>query len=123
MIRTSFTAMPAGWLVLAAKVARAAAFVFPLALVCDVISFELGQRILAGKHIQVALSHPGTLQALIFGALAASLVTVVGVGVAGVIRHTAGAVSALAMLILGGAILGHRSAWPPGPPVTAAGRR
>jgi CBS domain containing-hemolysin-like protein len=62
--------------------------------------------ILAGKHIQVALSHPGTLQALVFGAVAASLVTVVGVGLAGVIRHTAGAVTALAMLILGGAVFG-----------------
>ena len=38
--------------------------------------------------------------------VAASLVTIVGVGLAGVIRHTAGAVTALAMLILGGAILG-----------------
>ncbi len=70
MVRATFTAMPARRLVLAAKAATAAAFVFPLALVCDVVSFELGQRILAGKHIQVALGHPGTLQALIFGALA-----------------------------------------------------
>jgi ABC-2 type transport system permease protein len=80
MIRATFTAMPARRLVLAAKAATAAAFVFPLALVCDVVSFELGQRILAGKHVQVALSHPGTLQALIFGAVAASLVTIVGSG-------------------------------------------
>jgi ABC-2 type transport system permease protein len=106
MIRTTFTAMPARRLVLVAKAATVAAFVFPLALVCDFVSFELGQRILSGKHVQVALSHPGTLQALIFGAVAASLVTIVGVGLAGVIRHTAGAVTALAMLILGGAILG-----------------
>ena len=106
MVRATFTAMPARRVVLAAKAATAAAFVFPLALGCDVVSFELGQRILAAKHIQVALSHPGTLQALIFGAVAASLVTIVGVGLAGVIRHTAGAVTALAMLILGGAILG-----------------
>ncbi len=106
MIRTTFTAMPARRLVLAAKAATVAAFVFPLALVCDVVSFELGQRILSGQHVQVALSHPGTLQALIFGAVAASLVTIVGVGLAGVIRHTAGAVTALAMLVLGGAILG-----------------
>lgn len=106
MVRATFTAMPARALVLAAKAATAAAFVFPLALACDVVSFVLGQQILSGKHIQVALSHPGALQALVFGAVAASLVTVVGVGLAGVIRHTAGAVTAVAMLILGGAILG-----------------
>jgi hypothetical protein len=106
MVRTTFTAMPARRLVLAAKAATAAVFVFPLALACDLVSFELGQRILAGKHIQVAIDHPGTLQALVFGAVAVSLVTVVGVGLSGVIRHTAGAVTTLAMLILGGAILG-----------------
>jgi ABC-2 type transport system permease protein len=62
MIRATFTAMPARRLVLVAKAATAAAFVFPLALVCDVVSFELGQRILAGKHIQVALSLPVPLR-------------------------------------------------------------
>ena len=107
MIRATFTAMPARALVLAAKAATAAAFVFPLALVCDVVRFELGQRILSAKHVQVALSHPGTLQALIFGAVAASLVTIVGVGLARASSATPpGRSPRVAMLILGGAILG-----------------
>ncbi|MGH9094643.1 MAG: hypothetical protein ACRDXE_05725 [Acidimicrobiales bacterium] len=107
MIRSTFTAMPARRLVLAVKAAAVAAFVFPVALLCDVVGFELGQRLLAGKHLQVAAGHPGVLPAVVFGALAVSLVAVLGVGLAGVIRHTAGATTALALLIVGGVTLGY----------------
>ena len=106
MIRTTFTAMPARRLVLAAKAATVAAFVFPVALLVDVAGFELGQRIFTGDHLQVALSHPGVPRAIVFGAVAASLVAVIGVGLGGLIRHTAGATTTLTMIIVGGAILG-----------------
>ena len=106
MIRTTFTAMPARRLVLAAKAATVAAFVFPVALLVDVVGFELGQRIFTGDHLQVALSHPGVPRAIVFGAVAASLVAVIGVGLGGLIRHTAGATTTLTMIIVGGAILG-----------------
>jgi len=101
MIRATFTAMPARRLVLAAKAATTAAFVFPIALVADLAGFALGQRILASKHLQVTIDHPGVVQAIVFGALGVSLVTIIGVGLAGVIRHTTGAVTALAMLVVG----------------------
>jgi hypothetical protein len=45
MIRSTFIAMPARPLVLAAKAATVAAFAFPVALFCNVAGFELGQRI------------------------------------------------------------------------------
>jgi ABC-2 type transport system permease protein len=48
MIRATFTAMPARHLVLAAKAATLAAFAFPVALLCNVAGFELGQQIFAG---------------------------------------------------------------------------
>ena len=89
MIRSTFSAMPARRLVLAAKAATVAAFVLPIALLCDVAGFELGQRIFATKHLQVALSHPGVPRAIVFGAVAASLVAIIGVGLGGLIRHTA----------------------------------
>ncbi len=101
MIRATFTAMPARRLVLAAKAATTAAFVFPIALLSNLAGFAVGQRILAGKHLQVTIGHPGVVQAIFFGALGVSLITIIGVGLAGVIRHTAGAVTALAMLIVG----------------------
>ena len=106
MIRATFTAMPARPLVLAAKAATVAAFAFPVALVCNVVGFELGQRIFAGHHVQVPIGYPGVVQAMVFGALAVSLTTVIGVGLGGVIRHTAGAATTLALIIVGGLTAG-----------------
>src|ERR1017187_2761351 len=100
MIRSTFTAMPARRVVLAAKAATTAAFVFPAALLCNVIGFEVGQRILAGRHIQVAIGHPGVPQAMVLGAVAVSLVAVIGVGLGGLIRHTAGAITALSLIAI-----------------------
>ena len=106
MIRTTFSAMPARRRVMAAKAATVAAFAFPIALLCDIAGFELGQRIFASQHLQVALSHPGVPRAIVFGAVAASLVAIIGVGLGGVIRHTAGATTALTMIIIGDVVLG-----------------
>lgn len=106
MIRSTFTATPARRLVLAVKAAVTAAFVFPVALLADVVSFEVGQRVFAGKHLQVTLGHPGVLQAVVFGAVAVSLIAVIGVGLGGLIRHTAGATTALVLVIVGGVTLG-----------------
>ena len=106
MIRSTFTATPTRRLVLVVKAAVTAAFAFPVALVAAVISFAVGQRLFSGKHLEVSFSHPGVLQALIFAALAVSLVATIGVGLGGLIRHTAGATTALVLVIVGGAVLG-----------------
>ncbi|MGA3217524.1 MAG: ABC transporter permease [Acidimicrobiales bacterium] len=106
MVRSTFAAMPARRLVLAAKAATVAAFAFPVALVSNVVAFEIGQRIFAAKHLQVALGHPGVLRAIFFGALAVSLIAALGVGLGGVIRHTAGATTAMAVVIVGGVTFG-----------------
>ncbi len=106
MIRTTFSAMPARQLVLGAKAATVAAFVFPVALLVDIAGFALGQQIFTGDHLQVALSHPGVPRAIVFGAVAASLIAVIGVGLGGLIRHTAAATTTLTMIIVGDVILG-----------------
>jgi hypothetical protein len=46
------------------------------------------------------------LGAIVFGAVAVSLLTAVGVGLGGVIRHTAGTTAALAVVIVGGVTFG-----------------
>jgi ABC-2 type transport system permease protein len=106
MIRSTFSAMPARRLVLAAKAATVAAFVLPVALLVDIAGFELGQRIFTSDHLQVALSHPGVPRAIVFGAVAASLIAIIGVGLGGLIRHTAGATTALTLIIVGDVTLG-----------------
>jgi len=83
MIRSSFTAMPARKAVVVAKAATIAAFVFPVALVCNVASFLIGQRILAGKHLEVGFAHAGVPLAITLGTLGVSLMAVVGVGLGG----------------------------------------
>jgi hypothetical protein len=106
MIRSTFTATPTRRLVLAAKAAVTGAFVFPVALLAAVVSFEVGQRVFAGKHLQVGLGHPGVFRAVVFGALAVSLIAVLGVGLGGLIRHTAAATTTLVLVIVGGVTLG-----------------
>ena len=106
MIRSTFTATPTRRRVLAAKAGVTAAFVFPVALLADFVSFQVGQRVFTGKHLQVSLGHPGVLQAVVFGAVAVSLIAVIGIGLGGLIRHTAGATTALVLVIVGGVTLG-----------------
>ena len=106
MIRSSFSAMPARRLVLAGKAATVAAFAFPVTLLGNVVGFELGQRVFARQHVAVTIGHPGVLAAMLSGAVAVSLVAVIGVGVGGLIRHTAGAATTLALVIIGGLTVG-----------------
>jgi hypothetical protein len=106
MIRTTFAALPARRGVLAAKAAVMAALAFPVALVCDFVSFEIGQHILSAKHAEVTLGHPGVVEAIVFGAFALSLTAVVGVGLGGLLRRTAPATTALSLVLIGGAVLG-----------------
>jgi hypothetical protein len=54
----------------------------------------------------VSFGSPGVLQALVFAALAVSLVAIIGVGLGGLIRHTAAATTALVLIIVGGVTLG-----------------
>jgi ABC-type transport system involved in multi-copper enzyme maturation permease subunit len=125
MIRTTFSAMPSRQRVLAAKAATIAAFAFPIALLCDLVSFELGQRIFTSKHIQVSITHPGVPRAILFGAIAVSLVAIIGVGLGGLIRHTAGATTTLVLIIIASPWLGqllpaHVGQYLPGTAVQAA---
>jgi ABC-type transport system involved in multi-copper enzyme maturation permease subunit len=104
MIRTTFTARPARQAVLAAKAATVAALTFPVALVCNFAGFEVGQRILASKHASVSLGHPGVVGAIVVGAVAISLVSVLGVGLGALIRRTAPATTVLTLVFIGGAL-------------------
>lgn len=106
MIRLTFSAIPGRRGVLAAKAAILAAVSFPVALAANFGSFFLGRQILAAKDISISIGQPGVLQAIVFGALAVSLVTVMGLGLGGIIRRTAGATSALMMIIIGSGIIG-----------------
>jgi hypothetical protein len=106
MIRVTFSAIPGRRGVMAAKAAILAAVAFPVALISNVLAFLAATQVLSSKHIASSLSDPGVMQAILFGALAVSLVTVMGLGLGGIIRRTAGATTALSLVIIGGSIFG-----------------
>jgi hypothetical protein len=106
MIRTTFTALTARRAVLAAKAATVAALAFPVALVTNLVGFEIGQRILTAKHAQVSLADPGVFRAVVMGAAAVSLITVLGVGLGGLVRRTAAATTGLSLILIGGVMFG-----------------
>ncbi len=106
LIRTTFTAVPRRRAVLAAKAAVAGMVTLVVGELVSFASFLLAQAILSGHHLGVSLSHPGAPVAVLADGILLSVCTLVGVGLGAVIRHTAGAVAALAGLIYLPAILG-----------------
>jgi len=106
MIRVTFSALPKRPGVLAAKAAILAAVVFPVALLSNLAAFLIGSQILSSKHIGASLGQSGVMQAIVLGALAVSAVAVLGLGLGGIIRRTAGATTALSFAIIGTQLFG-----------------
>ena len=95
MIRTSLAVMPRRGVLYAAKALVFAAVSFAVSLVASFAAFFTGQAILATKHMDTTLAQPGVLRAVL---LSAAVVTVFGLlayGAGALIRHTAGAITAI----------------------------
>lgn len=101
MIRSTYAALPHRRRVLAAKATIVAALALPAALVANVASFLLGQRILASTGAETHLGDAGVARAIVFGALAVSATAVLGVGLGGILRRTAAATTVLSVAIIG----------------------
>jgi ABC-2 type transport system permease protein len=96
MIRTTFMATPDRTLVLVAKAVVAAAFSAVYAAVMTIAAVAVGQLMappLVGSHL--SLVDPDTWRLVGAIALYAVLTAVLGVGVAALLRHSAGAVAVL----------------------------
>jgi hypothetical protein len=92
--------------VLAAKALILAAVAIPVALATNVASFFLASRILSAKDVSMSLHQAGVVQAICFGAVTVSLITVLGLGLGAIIRRTAGATTALMLATVGSQIFG-----------------
>jgi len=93
MIRTTFTAVPRRRAVLIAGEAIAFA------------AFFAGQLVLSGKHLpghhlSVTLADPGVLRAVAGAGFYLFIVTLVGLGLGTIIRHTAGAIAAVGLIFI-----------------------
>jgi len=99
-IRATFGAVPQRRLVLGAKVAVFGTVVLVVSLVACLGAFSIGQAIFKAKHAGVSLGDPGVARAVVGGALYLAVVGLLGLGLATVLRRTAGAIATLVGLLL-----------------------
>jgi ABC-type transport system involved in multi-copper enzyme maturation permease subunit len=95
MIRSSLSAVPRRLPVLWGKAIVFGAVSFVISLPALFAVFFIGQAILSGRHLDIALSHPGVLRAVIGAALYLTVMGLFGLGLGAILRNTAGGIAAL----------------------------
>ena len=100
MIRPTFTAVPQRRLVLAAKAAVFTVVTVVTGVITCLVAFFLSQAILSSHHLQTTIGAPGVLRAVIGGGLYLGVLGLLAIGLGAIIRHTAGAISAVFALVL-----------------------
>ena len=99
VIRASLLAVPRRLPMLAAKAVVFAILIVILAEIVVFGSFFVGSAILH-SHVHVALSDPGVTRAVVGAGLYLTVLGLFAIGVGGLIRHTAGGVSAVIGIVL-----------------------
>jgi len=99
-IRATFGAIPQRRLVLGAKTLVFAVVVTVVGLAACLSAFGIGQAIFTAKSAGVSLADPGVLRAVVGGALYLAAVGMLGLGLAAILRRTAGAIATLVGLLL-----------------------
>jgi ABC-2 type transport system permease protein len=99
LIRTTLAALPRRRAVLAAKAAATGAVTLVAGELIAFATFYTGQQALSAKHLNMALAHPGVLRGVLAAGLYLAVITLVGLGLGALIRHTAGATAALFGLV------------------------
>ena len=95
LIRTTLAAVPGRLPVLWGKAAVFALSTLALCVPATFATFVVGQSILSRQHLQTTLGQPGVVRAVIGSALYLAVVGLLGLGLGGLIRSTAGAVASL----------------------------
>jgi len=113
LIRTTFTAVPQRWTVLAAKAAVAGIVALLAGELLAFVSFLLTQAFLSGRHGGLPLSHPGVLGGILGAGFLLPVCVLTGLGLGAIIRHTAGAIAATVgvVYLLAGLCLSLPSPW------------
>ena len=95
MIRATFAAAPRRPLVLAAKAAIVAAVTLAAGEILAFVAFGVGEAVLKSPAPHASLGHPGVLRAVVMAGAYPALIGLIGLGLGALIRHTAGAISAV----------------------------
>jgi ABC-2 type transport system permease protein len=99
LIRTTFAATTRRRAVLAAKAAVAGVVTLAAGELIAFAAFYTGQQALSAKHLNATLSDPGVLRGVLAAGLYLAVITLLGLGLGTIIRHTAGAIAALFALV------------------------
>jgi ABC-type transport system involved in multi-copper enzyme maturation permease subunit len=99
MIRSTFSAVPKRLPILWGKAMVFGTVVFVVSLPAVFIVFFIGQAILSGQHINIAISHPGVVRALFGAPLFLTVMGLFGLGLGAIVRNTAGGIAALAGIV------------------------
>jgi ABC-2 type transport system permease protein len=92
-IRSTLAATPVRPIVLVAKAIVLFSSVLVVAEVCSFGSFLVGQAILSGVTTTATLSTPGALEAVVLGGLSLAILALLALGIATILRHTAGSIT------------------------------
>ena len=95
MIRTSLAVMPRRGVLYAAKAIVFAAVTLTISLVTSFVAFFVGQAILSSKHYNTTLTQPGVLRAVLLSAAIVAVFGLLAYGAGAIIRHSAGAITAI----------------------------
>ena len=95
LIRTTFAAVPRRRAVIAAKAAVVGVVTLLAGELIAFATFFTGQWALSAQHLNVTLAHPGALRGVLAAGFYLAVTAWVGIGLGAVIRHTAGAVTAM----------------------------
>ena len=101
LIRVTLAAVPRRLPVLWGKAALVTAATLAASLPAVFVAFVAGQSILARAHLSVPLSDPGVVRAVAGGALYLAVAALIGLGLGGLLRSTAGGIAALFGLLFG----------------------
>jgi ABC-type transport system involved in multi-copper enzyme maturation permease subunit len=99
MIRTTLSTMPYRGTIVAAKAVVFTVVAFVTGLITCFASFFIGQAFLSSHHLNATLGQPNVLRAVIGGALFLTVCGLLGFGLGLLLRHTAGAISAVVVLL------------------------
>jgi ABC-2 type transport system permease protein len=92
-IRASLAAIPRRPVVLVAKLAVFAAVVLVVSEAVSFAAFFIGQAILSGRAPTASLSEPGVARAVVGGGLYLTMLGIIALGLATIVRHTAGSIA------------------------------
>jgi ABC-2 type transport system permease protein len=99
LIRTTFAAVPRRRAVIAAKATVVGVATLLAGELIAFATFFTGQWALSAQHLNVSLAHPGALRGVLAAGFYLPVMAWVGLGLGAVIRHTAGAITAMVGLV------------------------